>query len=319
MFSSFYVATTIVGASGLISALLLFTSAMPIFSLFVGDQSHRFDTVDAPVVALLFEAVGYVLVFSVGFVPMCQRVCTKPADDRGAPLPMAILVAVAWVIHLATALYRTLNMYGVGEGFCLDTTSRKACPVARYNRTIESDALLGGDCVFWYWGDMQTRETMVAGNADLADINLRMLELMDWSRPASYGVYGAQNLKVYQDDIQAAKPALLGSDAFTQNTLPDISHCWYWGCHPVCNEERHFINVTMLVASWIWFVVEVVLFSLLVHVYCRRAVSKKVEELSDVVLEARPAVEENPPAPAVKIPRLPVPPTNAIRGRRLRF
>jgi hypothetical protein len=306
------------GATGLVGALLLYGSAYPVDLLNVGPPENPYHTVDTPVYLLYAEAVAYLLV-TTGAV-----IVATVSRERAGALALAIVVAVAWVSHLATALWRALHLFSDAEGFCGDARSVRACPATRLqNRTIADAEVLGGDCVFWYWGAMQPRSTVVSTNADLADVNLHMLELMDWSRPASYGwaiidgapAYGGERLREYQDEILALKPELLGADKFT--TAPDIAHCWYWGCHPVCNEPRFAVNRTMLAFTAIWAVVEVVLFGLLVTIYRGGEVGSAKDKDEEEEEDAKAAVAA---AEALEEAARPLMrPQRVARGRRLRF
>lgn len=259
---------------------------------------------DTPVYLLYVEGGLYALL---GFSAAVVAASTVSGDAKGAKsssLGLAVILALAWVGHASTASWRAFHLYSTIDGSCGDTSTAAACPTTRLERTIESDV----DCVFWFWGNMQSR-------ADIVSIypneQISMLDLMDWSRHAPYGwykhdgdvVYGGQQLFTYQDEFENTYNTSVGAFKITENTVPDISHCWYWGCDAVCNEERYFINHAMVWFACSWAIVEAILFGL--AVYLGRA---KVDS------EKKVDVLEEPGA------RLATPPTQKIvLGRRLRF
>jgi len=108
-----------------------------------------------------------------------------------------------------------------GTGSCLDA-SFTGCPTARYksaNYTIETIS----DCKF---------------NAfDLNNINNQAIgggsQLVDWSNVFNYDVSNAATL--------AAAANSGGTLELDAAAMPNIGHCWYWGCDEVCN-PRYKLN-----------------------------------------------------------------------------
>lgn len=297
-------AAVVAGFAGMVGAALLLFALFPIGVLDVGPPSNPYSTMDTPAYLLYVEGGLYALL---GFSAAVVAASTVSGDAKGAKsssLGLAVILALAWVGHASTASWRAFHLYSTIDGSCGDTSTAAACPTTRVERTIDSDV----DCVFWFWGDMQSRHDIVS---IYPNEQIKMLDLMDWSRHAPYGwykhdgdvVYGGQQLFTYQDEFENTYNTSVGAFKITENTVPDISHCWYWGCDAVCNEERYFINHAMVWFACTWAVVEAILFGLAVYLGRAKVGSeKKVDVL------------EEPGA------RLATPPTQKIvLGRRLRF
>ena len=242
-------AAVVAGFAGLVGASLLLFALFPIDVLNVGPTSNPYATTDVPVYLLYVEGGLYALLGTSAAVVAASTVSGNAKSAKSSSLGLAVILAIAWVGHGATASWRGFHMYSTIDGSCGDTSTSSACPATRVGRSLESDV----DCVFWFWGAMQAR-------ADIVSIypneQIKMLDLMDWSRHSPYGwykhgedvVYGGQELFTYQDDFENTYNTSVGTFKITSGTIPDISHCWYWGCHDVCNEERHFVNHAM-----VWF------------------------------------------------------------------
>lgn len=301
--------TLVTSVAGLIGVLFLWAGAWPVNLLHVGPPSNPYHTMDMPVYLLYAEAILYLLLVVGAALAAASTTSGNLSTAKSISRALAVLLALAWVGHGATAAWRTIHLYSSIDGSCGDVSTRSACPATRVNRTLTHSEHLGGDCVFWYWGDMQSREDAVGGHVSVTTTD--MLDLMDWSRHAPYGysllgdeiVYGGERLFAYQDTLSII-PA---DQKITAATVPDISHCWYWGCHPVCNEERFFINRAMMWLGGIWALVEIILFAIAVT-FARIRV-EKTKEVGDL--------EEPFKEPGARIPQPPT--TKVVLGRRLRF
>jgi len=299
-------AAVVAGFAGMVGAALLLFALFPIGVLDVGPPSNPYNTMDTPVYLLYVEGGLYALL---GFSAAVVAASTVSGDAKGAKsssLGLAVILALAWVGHASTASWRAFHLYSTIDGSCGDTSTAAACPTTRLERTIESDV----DCVFWFWGDMQSRADFIS-TPGYANEQFSMLDLMDWARHAPYGwyqkdgdvVYGGQELFTYQDTFETTYNTSVGVFKITENTIPDISHCWYWGCDTVCNEERYFINHAMVWFAGTWAVVEAILFGLAVYLGRAKVSTEKKDETF-------------PDSGA----RLATPPTKKIvLGRRLRF
>ena len=312
-------AAVVAGFAGMVGATLLLFALFPINVLDVGPSSNPYNTMDTPVYLLYVEGGLYALL---GFSAAVVAASTVSGDAKGAKsssLGLAVILALAWVGHASTASWRAFHLYSAIDGSCGDTSTAAACPATRVGRTLASDV----DCVFWFWGDMQSRADFIS-IPGYANEQFSMLDLMDWARHAPYGwyqkdgdvVYGGQELFTYQDTFETTYNTSVGVFKITENTIPDISHCWYWGCDAVCNEERYFINRAMVWFAALWAVVEAILFGL--AVYLGRASvdsDKKIDDVEDNYKD-----EEDEPKTEAPAVRLATPPTKKIvLGRRLRF
>lgn len=301
-------ATLVVGFTGLVGAALLLFALFPLDVLNIGPPSNPYHTMDTPVYLLYVEGGLYALLGTSAAVVAASTVSGNKRSAKSSALGLSVLIAIAWVGHAATASWRGFHMYSTIDGSCGDTSTSSACPTSRLSRDIESAEHLGGDCVFWFWGDMQSRADIVA---IYPNEELSMLDYMDWSRHAPYGwfrkdgdvVYGGQELFTYQDTFETTYNISVGTFKITANTVPDISHCWYWGCHPVCNEERYFVNHAMVWFTAAWTVVEIILFS--AAIYLGRAPVDDGNDADDIE------------SPAARLPQAPT--QKIIMGRRLRF
>lgn len=298
--------TLVASVAGLVGAAFLWAGAWPHNLLHIGPAANPYHTMDVPVYLLYGESLLYLLCVVGAALAAASTTSGNASSAKSVSTALAVILALAWVGHGVTTTWRSLHLYTNMDGSCGDMSTRGACPATRVNRTLTHSEHLGGDCVFWFWGDMQARADIVSTHAVVVDTD--MLELMDWSRHAPYGysmmgddvVYGGERLVTYQDTTAAG--IIPNDQKITINMVPDISHCWYWGCHPVCNEERFFINRAMMWLTAIWTLVEIILFALAVT-FARVAVEKSKE----VDLEAPAARVAQPPTAKI------------VLGRRLRF
>ena len=298
-------ASVVAGFSGLVGASLLLFSMFPIDSLNVGPSSNPYNTMDVPVYLLYAEGALYALLAVSASVTAASSVSGTSKGAKSTALGLAVILALAWVGHAATASWRAFHLYSSIDGSCGDVSTSAACPATRMGRDLDNDV----DCVFRFWGDMQSRADIVAS---YPNEELSVLDLMDWARHSPYGwykkdgdvVYGGQELFTYQDTFETTYNTSVGAFKITLNTVPDISHCWYWGCHPVCNEERFFINHAIVWFTAAWSVVEMILFG--VAIYLGRAPIAETGKDDNDLEETRARL---PQAPTQKI----------ILGRRLRF
>lgn len=302
------IASIVAGFSGLVGAALLLFSMYPIDALDAGPPSNPYSTMDVPVYLLYVEGGLYALLGVAASVTAASTVSGTAAGAKNTALGLAVILAFVWVGHAATASWRAFHLYSSIDGSCGDMSTPKACPTTRVGRELKSAEHLGGDCVFWFWGDMQSRADIVK---TYPNEELSVLDFMDWSRHAPYGwfrkdgdvVYGGQELFTYQDTFETQYNISVGAFKINLNTVPDIAHCWYWGCHPVCNEERFFVNHAIVWFTAAWALVEMILFG--VAVYLGRApIPDTGKNDNDMETGAR-----LPQAPTQKI----------VMGRRLRF
>ena len=130
------------------------------------------------------------------------------------------------------------------------------------------------DCVFWFWDNTFPMDSMVGagspltGNQQIA-LEQEMIKNMNWAGKASYGFYDADD--TCETDFMGATDCIqdgrtvfkaLEDDPDTVTNLgitiskklgsipkPDISFCYYWGCHHLCNEDRYYVNRLLLYIS----------------------------------------------------------------------
>lgn len=294
-------ATLVVGMTGLVGSILLLFAALPIDMLDV--SGNKYDTMDVPVYLLYAEGILYAILAVAASIVAATTVLGNADTAKSSMLALSIILAIVWVGHGGTSGWRGFHLYSTIDGSCGDISTRAACPTSRVGRSLHSAEHLGGDCTFWFWGAMQPRTDIVSA---YPNEQLDVLELMDWSRHEPYGwsmeegvpVYGGEKLLTFQQTFETTYNISVGTFKIDSTSVPNIAHCWYWGCHPVCNEERYFINQAMLwfVASWT--AVEIILFG--VGIYLARA----------------PVDKDKFDSPAARVEEVPI---RRVLGRRLRF
>lgn len=190
------------------------------------------------------------------------------------------------------------------------TTRWEASDTETY--TIKYDTPYAPDCAFWYWDKMHSYQSMVKIQSQLdgplaslvseAAQNVRLF--IDWSERSSYGwrvddkdidrlvdngieftLDNTNNMnrlmqiytKYSSDNVTAVGAQGNGggyiSIGAAMTSKPSLSHCWYWGCHPVCTSQRHLINMWWFVTSAVLAAVQMVIL-LLAFCMCREKQSE---------------------------------------------
>ena len=212
----------------------LFTSLPFLFDLNVFSDTTL--QPDAPGIYSIVELVLAGSSFLIGVVGSYGIVGSKLRLAMSTPQFISGALFAAFFIVQVVLLFLRLNKRGIlhewgwndGVGTCADT-SFTGCPVARYE-TVETVSSIT-DCQF---------------NAfDLDNINNRDIgggsDLVDWGNVFNY---------------DSANAAVLASAANSGGTLeldaaamPNIGHCWYWGCNSICNPRYKLNQVWTIYAS----------------------------------------------------------------------
>jgi hypothetical protein len=154
------------------------------------------------------------------------------------------------------------------EGTCSDKNPFTGCPTTRFEekhqQEIEYTKPTGGDCQFWFWGEMRRRSTPNACESTNSSIcNWYIENYMDWSSPESYGMR-YDPLRFNTTTLMNEKPTeptvnnmeeLMKIQAQSvprvlhNKAQPNLAYCWYWGCNPICNSRRYLTNRVWLILS----------------------------------------------------------------------
>ena len=253
-----------------------------------------------------------------------------------------IFLGVCIAGHTGIAIIRAfmMGLFGAAEGNCADTGILTGCPTTRWESSttenIEFDTPYLPECSFWYWDNMYTyaamvkqvslvNDTQVKAQISSAAQEVRMF--MDWSERSSYGwrmddtdasrmldtsgispdtTNNMDRLMEIQEQYKGVSNNAYVSISDPLSTKPSLSHCWYWGCHPICIDERHAVNMWWLMTSTTLAVVNAVILVIVICLRNEKDGKNKDEENDDI--EAQPDEEEesnetpDPDAPLEFIP-----------------
>jgi len=203
---------------------------------------------------------------------------------------MAFFVTFAIFEGVVTTIrLQNLGLLGTLERTCSDTNVFTGCPTTRFEsihtQKIEYTKPTGGDCQFWFWGEMRRRSTANACESTNSSICTWYIEnYMDWSSPDSYGMRHDPFQFNTTTTLQNANPneptmnnmeELMKIQAASVPTVlhyttpPNLSYCWYWGCNPICNPHRYFTNRFWLLTSITLLFLYTVNFLLCLFMYSR--------------------------------------------------
>ena len=196
-----------------------------------------------------------------------------------------IITLLTFIAFMTSLVFRAMKLWGNAEGQCNYFGKASdgqygdyinACPTTRHENQGASEGVfwkierieptLESDCVFWFWDNTFTLDSVIKGNSgkiinttyrtNLKDV---MVENMDWTQKHMYGYYGCKQTNCLSDgravfheieartDLGVPIVKKLGNS----NSLPDISYCYYWGCSSVCNPDRYRINRILLYTSFV--------------------------------------------------------------------
>lgn len=192
---------------------------------------------------------------------------------------LLLITLLSFVAFLVTLIYRAATIWGNSKsqcGYYGDSSVGDyihACPTTRHENQGASEGMfwkvekteptLESDCVFWFWDNTFTLESLIKGSSGIAinetyreEIKDTMIESMDWTQKHLYGYYGCKNsencVKDGQTMFQTIQEKNLGVPINVKLTnTPDISYCYYWGCSSVCNPDRYRVNRVLLYTSFV--------------------------------------------------------------------
>ena len=253
-------------------------------TLYLSGQSGYDDT-DVSYTYAIVECCIAALTFFIGLLGFSTVV--KPT--RRGVVFCIIFFATACCLQGTFGMLRAWNLGFIGddrEKTCSDKSLVTGCPTTRFeyvhDREIAYSSPAGGDCTFWFWGSRPTppssSSTSMMRLVDIEKqltggtfngVNPRDIETyMNWADVRSYGWRDdpdqVRNLEETSDlkslnlnkkhniqeimEIQARNGTeILKTERFS--TAPSIAYCWYWGCNPVCHEQRFLINRWWLFSS----------------------------------------------------------------------
>lgn len=240
-----------------------------------------YDDIDLPYIYALIECGASACTFVIGLLAFAL----VKIPTRGQSIVAIVFFSFFLIVSGVFGTIRAINLGYIGDeptGTCSDPDIT-GCPTTRWEakqgRNIMFTEPHGGQCSFWYWGDMGAR---YAGNACPGYADTALLKsvspavnfgtclgaietYMDWTKPSSYGwrddpkalteamndvsdittidkVHNMKMLQILQGAVRMAdsNETISKEDAFT--VQPAIAYCWYWGCSEKCQSDRYYIN-----------------------------------------------------------------------------
>jgi hypothetical protein len=228
--------------------------------------------------------------------------------------------------HSGIAIIRAymMGLFGSGLGTCADIGTLTGCPTTRWEATksqpIQFNTPYLPECTFWFWDSMHSYASMVKQIELVNDTTAKShisaaaqvtRQYMDWSERSSYGwriddtdvnrmldsagvspdtTNNMDRLMAIQEQYDGSPTSYVQiSDSLTSK--PSLSHCWYWGCHPVCTDERYMINMWWIGTSSVLALINVLI---LVIVICLR--NEKSEKKDEPDVESPEDPDEDTPA-----------------------
>ena len=229
---------------------------------------------DLPLGILLsIEIVFSALLFLGGLFSMLGH---KNVKTRYALL---IIAFISFGAFMSTLVYRAATIWGNSKGQCRyfgDSASGdyiNACPTTRHEnqgaspgvfwKVEKTEPTLESDCVFWFWDNTFTLDSLLKGSSGMGinntfreELKDEMIENMDWTQKHLYGYYGCRNGANCVSDgrtiFQSIQEKQLGVPINDKlSSTPDISFCYYWGCSSVCNPDRYRVNRILLYTGFV--------------------------------------------------------------------
>ena len=197
------------------------------------------DSVNYPGILGIVEACMAGATVLIGLVSAQALLCDD--DKRNARCPLRVSGAIYVVFALASAVILFVRGMNTGifgmDGVCTDT-SLQGCPPVRYESVLPFDIETTDHCKLNVWTE----------NPDLfqsPQLSGSMNMTIDWSLEESYDTrdFNPNSNKLFDNGF----------------VPPDLTNCVHWGCHKVCNEQRHRVNEVWFYASVLGTVVYMVL------------------------------------------------------------
>lgn len=168
----------------------------------------------------------------------------KPRLDETTSKVLVFFYASFFAGSAAFSLLRmgTLGMLFSTAQTCADTAWDTGCPVTRYNSLSDYKISEKKQCMFLAYDDKN-----IETNGSTIDWSLK--ENYDASKRSQ--LLDRVNLNLNIDCVNnkcSVGTCNDGKCIVSENDLPKIHWCWYWGCDHVCN-DRYVLNRTWLVLS----------------------------------------------------------------------
>jgi hypothetical protein len=280
----------------LINATLLFGVIFSLFylvilGLYYNDigilEAHRVNNDD--IISLndlplgLFLTIEIIASLVLAFGSASFFLALKNKNTRYA---IAIVLFFTLGAYASTGTYRVLMIWGENEGQCKYANVDdyiKACPTTRHVNTKPANGdfwklervepTLESDCIFWFWDKTFTLSVARSTYNNNITLHNEMIENMDWSQKHLYGFYDVESRCEKGTDCvpdgrtiplviqQKAYAKKLIKKPIANNTVPDISFCYYWGCSEVCNEDRFRVNRVLMYGGMVTTAISFVLFA----------------------------------------------------------
>lgn len=232
---------------------------------------------DLPLGLLLSIEIVFSILLLLG--GLFSNLARKNAKTRYALL---ILTFLSFVAFVSTLVFRAATLWGNAQGQCryfgqdsdgVAGDYIHACPTTRHEnqgaspglfwKVEKSEPTLESDCVFWFWDNTFTLESVLNGNSGASVNNTHrealkdeMIENMDWTQKHLYGYYGCKSGSDCVTDgrtlFETIQNKNLGVSIKKKlSSTPDISFCYYWGCSSVCNPDRYRVNRILLYSAFV--------------------------------------------------------------------
>jgi len=253
----------------------------PYNQLYLSGESG-YDETDVSYTIAIVECVLSGCTFIIGLLAFAA----PKYPERRVVLISMLFFIMAVIVEGTFGTVRAWNLGLLGgdmERTCSDKQFATGCPTTRYEAVHSPREILytspkGGDCQFWFWDEMRSRQSANAcstqyGQPAICDYSIETF--MDWSSPSSYGwrddpdeiqelladsgplttmkkVHNmAELLKIQAGQLKYnSEEKNYSSTISTQLTVqPSLAYCWYWGCNAVCNSHRYFVNRLWFVAT----------------------------------------------------------------------
>lgn len=241
--------------------------SMPILnSLYIFDNEHVFQD-DAPGVFAIIElcfALASIIIFNVSYYIRDREDYTPlKTEESQAKIRFIgkqtsrVLVGFYAAFFAGSLTFAIMRMSSMGLFYhlnlspnnaetCADIEWQTGCPTTRFNKYKKNKITEKSECMF------------NAYNQDSIETN--GTTLIDWSMKKNYDatkrselvqrVNQKLNIACVDNKCQLGSCDANDKCVVSDDDLPKIHWCWYWGCDPVCN-ERYTVNQAWLTFSWI--------------------------------------------------------------------
>jgi hypothetical protein len=204
--------------------------------------------------------------------------------NKSSRVALFVISLLSFAAFASTGMYRAFTIWGSSPGQCRyfgDGDSgiygdvERACPTTRHENTgpggatlpywtiTQIEPTLESDCVFWFWDNTFTLESVIKGDgtgSEIIALKDDMIEHMNWAQKNPYGWLLKSGCdSAAADCIQDGRSVFKNMEINNTNGVaistklngktPDITFCYYWGCSQGCNGDRYMVNRLLLYGS----------------------------------------------------------------------